>query len=85
MTDGFLSRFAFSEAEYELEVPDHPFLCLEWTFKQFRRRHSPLQFSSVRPPRCLLEGVSRPPAKPFELDGGVNLWSARRKKEGGSQ
>jgi len=78
MTDGFLSRHAFSSEEFSLETTDHPFLHLEWTFKYFRRRHCPLPFTSVPPPRCLLEGVKRPPARPFEPDGGVNLWSVRR-------
>lgn len=73
LTDDFLSRSFFSDEDRSREVPDHPFLHLEWVFSSRRRSKCPLAYVSVPPPRLLLDGVSRPPAKPFELDGGVNL------------
>jgi hypothetical protein len=82
MCDGFLSRNAFisSEEHFLPEVTDHPFLSLEWTFVSKRRSFFPALYTHVRPPQTLLQGVKRPPARPFELDGGINLWSARQGK-----
>lgn len=84
MCDGYLSRNAFiSDEEHFLpEVTDHPFLSLEWTFVSKRRRHFPALYTHVRPPQTLLQGVKRPPARPFELDGGINLWFARQGRGG---
>nr|WAK77865.1 MAG: hypothetical protein [Botourmiaviridae sp.] len=80
LCDDYLSRSCFisDEASRSRSVVDHPFLSLEWVFNAVPKRGSLPLFSSVAPPQSLLEGVVRPPARPFEVSGGVNLWSVKQ-------